>query len=473
MSPPITLMVQGTTSDAGKTTLVAGLARVLRRRGIKVAPFKPQNMALNSAVTADGGEIGRAQALQALAAGVAPHTDFNPVLLKPSTDIGAQVVIHGRAVASLSARDYHAYKPTAMAAVMQSWDRLCSAYAAVLVEGAGSPAEINLRDRDIANMGFAEAVDCPVILVADIDRGGVFAHLVGTLELLSPTEHLFPRLRLTEHRRHRPDELPGERLARQLQTHAARGGDPPTVAHESVRDVEHRTRPGCGGDRPGLVGRPRHTVVPPQQRQVSIRDRRRRREGGVGQPRGRRGQAGARPPEGATDRDDVTDPCARAQDRRAPAEVAERRDRHHHHASRRRGQVSAENRAPRVLRRRSDARCKIQHPRHLDLGIDHQGHQEPGGHPTHRSHIGDILGDQLPPDVMPARPVVAPVPAAHHRVSGRNDASRRGGHNGRVVTGRHADPTTTGQTREDREDLPEQRRLVEITQPLAHDRPPP
>ena len=188
MSPPITLMVQGTTSDAGKSTLVAGLARVLRRRGLRVAPFKPQNMALNSAVTVDGGEIGRAQALQALAAGVAPHTDFNPVLLKPSSDIGAQVIIHGRAVASLSARDYHAYKPTAMAAVMQSWDRLCGQYQAVLVEGAGSPAEINLRDRDIANMGFAEAADVPVVLVADIDRGGVFAHLVGTLELLSPSE---------------------------------------------------------------------------------------------------------------------------------------------------------------------------------------------------------------------------------------------------------------------------------------------
>ncbi|MCC4115658.1 cobyric acid synthase [Aromatoleum toluclasticum] len=188
MPQAITLMVQGTTSDAGKSTLVAGLARLLARRGVRVAPFKPQNMALNSAVTADGGEIGRAQALQALAAGVAPHTDFNPVLLKPSTDIGAQVVIHGKVAANLSARDYHAYKPTAMKAVMQSWDRLTSAYDCVLVEGAGSPAEINLRDRDIANMGFAEAADVPVILVADIDRGGVFAHLVGTLELLSPSE---------------------------------------------------------------------------------------------------------------------------------------------------------------------------------------------------------------------------------------------------------------------------------------------
>ncbi|WP_068635298.1 cobyric acid synthase [Thauera butanivorans] len=188
MSPPISLMVQGTTSDAGKSTLVAGLARALRRRGLAVAPFKPQNMALNSAVTVDGGEIGRAQALQAAAAGVEPHTDFNPVLLKPSSDIGAQVIIHGRAVANLSARDYHAYKPTAMAAVLQSWDRLCAKYDALLVEGAGSPAEINLRDRDIANMGFAEAADVPVVLVADIDRGGVFAHLVGTLELLSPSE---------------------------------------------------------------------------------------------------------------------------------------------------------------------------------------------------------------------------------------------------------------------------------------------
>jgi adenosylcobyric acid synthase len=181
-------MVQGTTSDAGKSTLVAGLARLLARRGRRVAPFKPQNMALNSAVTPEGGEIGRAQALQAMAAGVPLHTDFNPVLLKPATDIGAQVIIHGQVVSTLSARDYHNYKPTAMAAVMESWGRLTTTYDTVLVEGAGSPAEINLRDRDIANMGFAEVADCPVILVADIDKGGVFAHLVGTLDLLSPSE---------------------------------------------------------------------------------------------------------------------------------------------------------------------------------------------------------------------------------------------------------------------------------------------
>jgi len=186
--PYRTLMVQGTTSDAGKSTVVAALCRILRRAGVKVAPFKPQNMALNSAVTRDGGEIGRAQALQAIAAGVEPHTDFNPVLLKPSSDIGAQVIIHGRVRAEMNARDYHQYKTVAMAAVLESHARLLAQYETVIVEGAGSPAEINLRDRDIANMGFAEAVDCPVVLVADIDRGGVFAHFVGTLACLSESE---------------------------------------------------------------------------------------------------------------------------------------------------------------------------------------------------------------------------------------------------------------------------------------------
>ena len=181
-------MIQGTTSDAGKSTLVAGLCRVLARRGVRVAPFKPQNMALNSAVTVDGGEIGRAQAVQAQACGLEPHTDMNPVLLKPNTDTGAQVIIHGRALASMDARAYHDYKSVAMRAVLESYQRLCAQYDVILVEGAGSPAEINLRDRDIANMGFAEAVDCPVLLIADIDRGGVFAHLVGTLELLSESE---------------------------------------------------------------------------------------------------------------------------------------------------------------------------------------------------------------------------------------------------------------------------------------------
>ena len=183
-----TLMVQGTTSDAGKSTLVTALCRWARRQGVSVAPFKPQNMALNSAVTVDGGEIGRAQAVQAQAAGLAPHTDMNPVLLKPNSDMGAQVIIHGRAIGNMQALTYHAYKPVAMTAVLESHARLLERHELVLVEGAGSPAEINLRAGDIANMGFAEAVDCPVILIADIDKGGVFAHLVGTLELLSPSE---------------------------------------------------------------------------------------------------------------------------------------------------------------------------------------------------------------------------------------------------------------------------------------------
>ncbi len=182
------LMVQGCTSDAGKSTLVSALCRWLHRNGVRVAPFKPQNMALNSAVTADGGEIGRAQAVQAQACRLAPHTDFNPVLLKPNSDTGAQVIVHGRAVANLDARQYHDYKRIARDAVLASHARLCAQYEAVVVEGAGSPAEINLRENDIANMGYAEAVDCPVILVADIDRGGVFAHLVGTLALLSDSE---------------------------------------------------------------------------------------------------------------------------------------------------------------------------------------------------------------------------------------------------------------------------------------------
>ena len=183
-----TIMIQGTTSDSGKSTLVAGLCRILKNRGEKVVPFKPQNMALNSAVTIDGGEIGRAQAVQAQAAGLEPHTDMNPVLLKPNSDTGAQVIIHGQAMTNLTAVDYHNYKPTAMKAVLESYHRLQQQYDWIIVEGAGSPAEINLRDRDIANMGFAEEVDCPVVIVADIDRGGVFAHIIGTLECLSPSE---------------------------------------------------------------------------------------------------------------------------------------------------------------------------------------------------------------------------------------------------------------------------------------------
>jgi len=183
-----TLMIQGCTSDAGKSTVVTGLCRILQRKQVRVAPFKPQNMALNSAVTIDGGEIGRAQAVQAQACGLEAHSDMNPVLLKPNSDTGAQVIIHGKALTEMDATTYHRYKTIAMNAVLESHQRLSQQYDVLIVEGAGSPAEINLRDRDIANMGFAEAVNCPVLLVADIDRGGVFAHLIGTLELLSESE---------------------------------------------------------------------------------------------------------------------------------------------------------------------------------------------------------------------------------------------------------------------------------------------
>lgn len=185
---PHTLMVQGTTSDAGKSIMVTALGRILARYGISVAPFKPQNMALNSAVTAEGGEIGRAQAVQAEACFLAPTVDMNPVLLKPNSDIGAQVIVHGKAIGNMKATEYHHYKPELLNEVLASHRRLAQQYQAVLVEGAGSPAEINLREHDIANMGFAEAADCPVVIVADIDRGGVFAHLLGTYELLSESE---------------------------------------------------------------------------------------------------------------------------------------------------------------------------------------------------------------------------------------------------------------------------------------------
>ena len=153
---PNTLMVQGTTSDAGKSILVTAICRIIKRHGLSVAPFKPQNMALNSAVTQDGGEIGRAQAVQAKACGIAPTTDMNPVLLKPNSDTGAQVIIHGKALSNMDAQYYHSHKPKLLKSVLESHQRLSEQYQAVIVEGAGSPAEVNLRDRDIANMGFAD-----------------------------------------------------------------------------------------------------------------------------------------------------------------------------------------------------------------------------------------------------------------------------------------------------------------------------
>ena len=182
------LMIQGAGSNVGKSLMVAGLCRAAKLRGLTVAPFKPQNMSNNAAVTVDGGEIGRAQALQALACGLQPHTDMNPVLLKPATDTGAQVVVQGKRLTTLKARDYAALKPALMAPVLASFDRLKAQYGLVIVEGAGSPAEVNLRQGDIANMGFARAASVPVILVGDIDRGGVIAQIVGTQAVLDPAD---------------------------------------------------------------------------------------------------------------------------------------------------------------------------------------------------------------------------------------------------------------------------------------------
>ena len=183
------IMIQGTGSNVGKSMLVAGLCRAAKRRGLSVAPFKPQNMSNNAAVTMDGGEIGRAQALQALACGIFPHTDMNPVLLKPESEVGSQVVVQGRRIATVKAREYAKLKPTLMVSVLESFKRLESQYDLVIVEGAGSPAEINLRVGDIANMGFAEAANVPVILCGDIDRGGVIAQVVGTQAVMDSEDN--------------------------------------------------------------------------------------------------------------------------------------------------------------------------------------------------------------------------------------------------------------------------------------------
>jgi adenosylcobyric acid synthase len=182
------IMFQGTGSHVGKSLLVAGLARAFRRRGLAVRPFKPQNMSNNAAVTSDGGEIGRAQALQARAAGVPPSLHMNPVLLKPQSEVGAQVVVQGGVVGIASAREFQTMKPQLLAAVIDSFSRLAGEADLLLVEGAGSASEVNLREGDIANMGFARAADVPVILVGDIDRGGVIASLVGTKVVIGPED---------------------------------------------------------------------------------------------------------------------------------------------------------------------------------------------------------------------------------------------------------------------------------------------
>lgn len=182
------LFVGGTGSDVGKSLITAGICRLLKRRQFEVAPFKAQNMALNSAATPEGGEIGRAQALQAAACGLSAHVDMNPVLLKPNSETGSQVVIAGKPVGNMTVGEYHAYKPTAFAAVEAAYRRLADRHDVVVLEGAGSLAEVNLRQHDITNIRAAVMADAPVILVADIDRGGVFAAILGTLQLLRPEE---------------------------------------------------------------------------------------------------------------------------------------------------------------------------------------------------------------------------------------------------------------------------------------------
>ena len=223
------LMIQGTCSDAGKSTVVAGLCRIARRRGIAVAPFKPQNMSNNAAACPGGGEIGRAQALQARAAGLAPSVDMNPVLLKPQSDRTSQVVVHGRATANLGAADYMASRARLMAPVMESFERLAGACDLVIVEGAGSAAETNLRAGDIANMGFARRAGVPVCLLADIDRGGVIAAVAGTKAVLDPADAA---------------------MIRSFAVNKLRGD--PTLFDQGVRDIVRHTGWPCRGVIPWL-----------------------------------------------------------------------------------------------------------------------------------------------------------------------------------------------------------------------------
>ena len=182
------IMIQGTMSNAGKSLLAAGLCRIFAQDGYRVAPFKSQNMALNSYITADGLEMGRAQAVQAEAAGTEPRADMNPILLKPTTDIGSQVIVNGISRGNMRAKDYFAYKKELIPEILAAYNRLCGDYDIIVIEGAGSPAEINLKKDDIVNMGLAAMVDAPVLLAGDIDRGGVFAQLYGTVALLEESE---------------------------------------------------------------------------------------------------------------------------------------------------------------------------------------------------------------------------------------------------------------------------------------------
>ncbi len=182
------IMIQGTMSNAGKSLVAAGLCRIFKQDGYRVAPFKSQNMALNSFITSAGGEMGRAQVVQAEAAGIAPDTRMNPVLLKPTTDVGSQIIVNGQVQGNMKAMEYYRRKHEYVPAIMEAYNSLAAEYDIIVIEGAGSPAEINLKDEDIVNMGLAKMVDAPVLLVGDIDRGGVFAQLYGTIALLEKEE---------------------------------------------------------------------------------------------------------------------------------------------------------------------------------------------------------------------------------------------------------------------------------------------
>ena len=183
-----TIMIQGTMSNAGKSLIAAGLCRIFKQDGYRVAPFKSQNMALNSYITEEGLEMGRAQAVQAEAAGVKPEAAMNPILLKPTNDIGSQVIVNGISIGNMPAREYFAYKKTLVPEIERAFHKLSEEYDIIVIEGAGSPAEINLKQDDIVNMGMAKMAEAPVLLVGDIDRGGVFAQLYGTVMLLEPDE---------------------------------------------------------------------------------------------------------------------------------------------------------------------------------------------------------------------------------------------------------------------------------------------
>ena len=190
----LNIMMQGTMSNAGKSLLAAALCRIFRQDGYRVAPFKSQNMALNSFITAGGGEMGRAQVVQAEAAGIAPDVRMNPILLKPTTDVGSQVIVNGVVQGNMRAMEYYRRKREFLPAVMEAYEALAAEYDVIVIEGAGSPAEINLKQDDFVNMGLAKLVDAPVLLAGDIDRGGVFAQLYGTVELLEPEEQGQTRL---------------------------------------------------------------------------------------------------------------------------------------------------------------------------------------------------------------------------------------------------------------------------------------